>query len=307
MLEASTGRSADGTMDLASLVAWLVDAGADEIILDAPVDRFALSAAQSAAASQTSTQPNDQPSDRANSAQSRPAQPTSPQNQPQPLAKQAVPNALRAPAEAAAPVRLEDVDSLAGLIAALEQFDAHPLKKTASRLCFVGGALPAEGTSPRVLVLCDKPRTDEDKSGEVLSGKNQLLAERMLAAIGLCGIEAREGQEQVMLANFIPWRPPGNRSVTPQEAELCVPYVHKLLEIVRPAAVLCLGTLPLQFLAGADESPVKARGKWHMLPSAGGAIPAIGTFHPDTLLKSPQNKRLAWQDLQQFRRRLDET
>lgn len=249
--------------DVHALLAWLIEAGADEVVLDAPVNRFAAAPAETAPAVAPAAQAE----------KGRPA--------------------------AAPPADMPH--SLVALAAALDAFADHPLRKTATRLAFVGGAPQA-----RVLVLCDKPRNEEDKSGEVLAGKHQVLAERMLAAICLCGATAVEGREQVRLANYVPWRPPGNRSVTAQEAQLLLPYVQQLLDIARPTAILCLGALPGHMLAGGDEAVPKSRGKWLSVGVAGQPVPLLTTFHPETLLKSAQSKRLAWQDLQAFRRALDD-
>ena len=153
-----------------------------------------------------------------------------------------------------------------------------------------------------MLVLCDKPRNDEDRAGEVLAGNNLVLTERMLAAIGLQALETRDNAEAVGLASFLHWRPPGNRAPTELEAKMSAPLVFKLIELLRPQLILCFGHLPGQWLAGGEDAIFKSRGKW--LDMAG--IPAMTTFHPETLLSSPASKRLAWHDLQAFRRKLDE-
>jgi DNA polymerase len=150
-------------------------------------------------------------------------------------------------------------------------------------------------------LFCDKPRNDEDPLGDVLAGNHRILAERMLSSIGLCGMEPVAGQEQVMLANFVPWRPPGNRGLTEQEARDCLPFAQKLLALARPSLILCFGALPGQYLAGGAAAIPKARGQWLTVHG----IPLLTTFHPETLLKSPQSKRLAWHDLLSFKARLE--
>ena len=271
-------RSVENTsVALGTFLPWLVEMGADEVLRDEPVNRLL---AQS------------------------------------PMIVETAPTVLMAPifAGPAKPVPLSEVIDptdivaaadrclqISDIAAALAEFVAHPLKKTATRLCFLAGAPNA-----RILVLADKPRNDEDRSGAVLAGKHQVLAERLLAAIGLCGVEPRQACEQVVLANFMPWRPPGNRAVTQQEVQLIMPFVHRLLELLAPKLILCFGALPGQYLAGGDDSITRARGKWLVVQTASGSIPLLTTFHPETLLKSPQSKRLAWSDLQTFRNRLAE-
>lgn len=270
----------DGPADgVAAFLPWLVEMGADEIILARPVNRFTGEKQDMAPV------PGKEP----------------------PPPRSAGP--VAAPAIGAAPGDLladaAKLASGAASIAALADswlaFEAHPLKRTATRLCFFAGAPGA-----RALVLCDKPRSEEDPTGEVLSSRHQELAENMLAAIGLCGIAGKEGLEQAALANFVPWRPPGNRAVVETEARLSVPFVHRLVTLLMPKAILCLGALPGQFLAQGDPAIARARGKWRTLEIDGRAYPMMTTFHPETLLKSPQSKRLAWQDLQAFRDRLNE-
>ena len=226
--------------------------------------------------------------------------PRAAQPQPPPAAWAATANAdellTEATRRAAACSTLEDI------AAALAGFDAHPLKKTASNLCFTMGNPQA-----RVLLLCDRPRSEEDRSGEVLAGKHQVLAERMLAAIGLRCMEERENDEQILMANLIPWRPPGNRAPTDLEINLCLPFARRLIEIFQPKVILCFSALPGQVLAGGEDSIPKARGKWLSFDAGGHSIPSIATFHPETLLKSPGSKRLAWHDLLALRERLDQT
>ena len=261
--------------DVRQFLPWLIEMGADEIILDQPVNRML-------------------------------AEPEKPAAREQPLAPKAPP-VLKPPSKPVAALQPGEVQSaealamsaatLLELQSAFEAFTSHPLARTATRCCFLSGAAEA-----RVLLLCDKPRNDEDPTGDVLAGKHRVLAERMLAAIGLCGMEPVEGYEQVMLANFVPWRPPGNRSVTELEVKECVPFAKRLIEIVRPKLILCFGALPGQYLAGGEAAIPKARGQWRDV----NGVPLLTTFHPETLLKSPQSKRLAWHDLQAFRARLDQ-
>jgi uracil-DNA glycosylase len=180
---------------------------------------------------------------------------------------------------------------VAELTAAFAAFEGCALKKSAMNFCFIGGNLAA-----RILVLGDRPRTSEDKEGLSFAGKNAALLEAMLRAIGL------SISEDVMLANFVPWRPPGNRPVTETEAKACIPFLERLLQIVQPVAVLMLGGLPGQWLAGGDQSIAKQRGKW--MEIAG--MPVIATFHPDDLMRTQTLKKLAWGDLKMFRDKLSE-
>ena len=263
------------TIEISSILPWLVEMGADEVLLDHPVDRFVAPVAKPVIG----------------------AKPRAPLIAPPPKPSvnwQAV--AAGAEGVAAAEALAASINSLEAYVEAVNGFDAHPLKRTANRPSTYSGAALA-----RVLILCDRPRNPEDATGEVLSGKHQVLLDRMLAAIGLAGFSPREDVEAVGFASFIPWRPPGNRALTELEAKMCVPLTRRFLQLLAPKLILCLGALPGQWLASGEEAIFKARGKW--LEFAG--IPALTTFHPETLLNSSASKRLAWHDLQAFRQRLD--
>jgi uracil-DNA glycosylase len=261
-------------MHITRLLPWLVEMGADEVLLDDSVDRFA-------------APPPVSPTIAAEPAKIRSGASATP-----------APNwkAVAAGTEglAAAEALATSITSLDLYAQALDSFDMHPLRKTAGNTCAIGGNLDAD-----ILVFCDKPRTEEERSGEVLAGDNQVLTTRMLAAIGL---SAFTGNDTVAINNFIPWRPPGNRLPTEQEAQMLVPFARKLIKLLRPKAILCFGHLPAQYLGGGEDATVKARGKWVQIEG----IPALTTFHPESLLKSPASKRLAWLDLQAFRQKLVE-
>lgn len=276
----TTGTNDSRTREIRAFLPWLIEMGADEIVLGRPVNRFAAQERKTAKAPQIETQ------------LPAPAKPALPRAGDIPTGD------LVSEAEALA----SRAATLSALAEAWHAFDIHPLKRTATRLCFLGGAQEA-----RVLVLCDKPRSEEDPTGEVLSGKHQALAERMLAAVGLCGISVQHTLEQVALANFVPWRPPGNRSVIDLEARAAVPFTRRLLALLMPRAILCFGALPGQYLVGGEAAITRARGRWQSIEIEGRSLPMMTTFHPETLLKSPQSKKLAWQDLQAFRDRLNET
>lgn len=263
------------TTDIATLLPWLVEMGADEILLDDPLDRFAAPAPVVEA----------------------PPKPRAPLIAPKP--KPAVNwKAVAAGVEgvAAAEALAASIDSLEAYSEAVDGFDAHPLKRTANRMCSVSGAVNA-----RVLIYVDRPRNAEDVTGDVLSGNHQVLADRMLHAIGLAGLTPHDSFEAVGMASFIPWRPPGNRALTELEAKMCVPLARRLLTLLAPKLILCLGHLPGQWLANGEDAIFRARGKWVEM----GGIPALTTFHPETLLQSSASKRMAWHDLQAFRQKLD--
>ena len=182
------------------------------------------------------------------------------------------------------------LDELRSALLALEDF---PLKKTASNLCFADGNLQAD-----VMVIGDVPGRDEDIEGKVFAGQNLALLEKMLGAIGL-------SPAATSLLNFIPWRPPGNRTPTEAEIQLCQPYILRAIELCRPRFILCLGGQAAQRLSGKSEGLLSLRGKWFELKIGSLKIRVLPSFHPSYLLKQAGQKRLAWRDLLLFKEAID--
>ncbi len=187
----------------------------------------------------------------------------------------------------------EACNSLEELQAALLALEDFPLRKTASNLCFAGGN-PAAG----VMVIGDVPGRDEDIEGKVFAGQNLLLLEKMLGAIGLSA-------ESASFFNFIPWRPPGNRTPTDAEMQVCQPYIRRAIELCRPRFILCLGGHPAQRLSGKSGGLLALRGKWFEIAAGNQKIPLLASFHPGYLLKQPGQKRLAWRDLLLLKEAID--
>jgi DNA polymerase len=135
----------------------------------------------------------------------------------------------------------------------------------------------------------EAPGRDEDIEGLPFVGRSGKLLDRMLAAIGL-------DRTQVYIANIIPWRPPGNRTPTPQESAICLPFVRKQIELVNPEVLVCLGGPSATTLLGIKDGITKTRGRWFSFNTGKHEIRAMPTFHPAFLLRSPLQKRLAWRD-----------
>jgi DNA polymerase len=193
----------------------------------------------------------------------------------------------------ASPSTAEACTTLDELQAALLALENFPLKKTASNLCFAGGNPLAD-----VMVIGDVPGRDEDIEGKVFAGQNALLLEKMLGAIGLSLASAS-------LFNFIPWRPPGNRTPTEAEILLCQPYILRAVELCAPKFILCLGGQSAQRLSGKSDGLLALRGKWFTLETGARKIPVLPSFHPSYLLKQASQKRLAWRDLLAFKEAID--
>lgn len=260
---------------LRSLIEWYREAGVDLALDDAPPDRFAQARdeqqALAARRAQTSRAPLATPD-----VKSRPA-PVSPD--------EAAPAARRLAASAG---------SLAELRALMDGFDGCALKQSARQLVFADGNPQA-----RVMLVGEAPGRDEDEMGLPFVGRSGKLLDRMLAAIGL-------DRTNVYISNIIPWRPPGNRTPTPQEIAICLPFILRHIELINPAVLVCLGGPSAQTLLDQRDGILRLRGRWFDYATLTGPIPALATLHPAYLLRQPAQKKLAWRDLRSLERRLAE-
>ena len=174
---------------------------------------------------------------------------------------------------------------LAALEAALATFDGCPLKKTAKNLCFARGDHQA-----RLMLIGEAPGRDEDLEGAPFVGRAGQLLDKMLAAIGLA-------RDDAYITNVVYWRPPGNRTPTPQEVQACHPFLQRQIELVAPEILMLLGGAAAKQVLGTDQGIVKLRGKWREYEAGGRAIRTLATLHPAFLLRNPAAKRMAWRDL----------
>lgn len=246
------------------LLDFYLEAGADAAVGEAPVDRFA--AVEPAPVATRTARPA--PAATAFAA---------------PLATPVAPQAPDAAAMAAREAA-KSAKSLDELRAILDKFDGCALKATATQLVFADGNPKA-----RVMFVGEAPGRDEDIEGLPFVGRSGKLLDRMLAAIGL-------DRTSVYIANIVPWRPPGNRTPTPQESQICLPFTLRQIELVDPDILVCLGGPSAQTLLGIKDGITKTRGRWFTFNSGNREIRAIPTFHPAFLLRSPLQKRFAWRD-----------
>jgi uracil-DNA glycosylase len=197
--------------------------------------------------------------------------------------------AIMAAREAAA--RAKSLDELRTM---LERFEGCGLRFTAKRLVFADGNPRA-----RVMIVGEAPGRDEDIAGLPFVGRSGQLLDRMLAAIGL-------DRKSVYIANLVPWRPPGNRTPTPQESQICLPFLKRQIELADPDILLCLGGPAAATLLGMTDGIRKFRGRWRVFHTGKREIRAIASFHPSYLLRSPLEKRFAWKDFLSLRAALAE-
>jgi len=183
--------------------------------------------------------------------------------------------------------------SLDELRAMLARFEGCALRMTAKQLVFADGNPQA-----RVMFVGEAPGREEDIEGLPFVGRSGTLLDLMMAAIGL----DRTG---AYITNIIPWRPPGNRTPTPQESQICLPFIQRQIELVNPDILVCMGNPATQTLLGTKEGIKRTRGRWFNFHTGTREIKAIATFHPAYLLRSPLDKRLAWRDFLAIKKALD--
>ncbi|GAB2185564.1 uracil-DNA glycosylase [Roseibium sp. LAB1] len=176
----------------------------------------------------------------------------------------------------------------------LGAFEGCNLKLTAKKLVFADGNPQA-----RLMFVGEAPGRDEDLQGLPFVGRSGQLLDRMLGAIGL-------DRSSAYIANVVPWRPPGNRTPTPQETEICKPFILRQIELVNPDVLVFLGAASAKTLLGVQDGIRKMRGRWMTYPCKGREISAIATYHPAYLLRSPLEKRLSWRDFLAIKQKLEE-
>jgi uracil-DNA glycosylase family 4 len=137
------------------------------------------------------------------------------------------------------------------------------------------------------MIVGEAPGAEEDRQGEPFVGRAGRLLDAMLRAVGL-------DREQVFIANILKCRPPRNRDPQPAEVEQCMPYLRRQIELISPALILCVGRIAAQNLLATDTPLGRLRGSLHRLETG---VPVIVTYHPAYLLRSPGEKRKAWEDL----------
>ena len=186
--------------------------------------------------------------------------------------------------------------SVAALRAAVEGFSGCALKTTARTTVFSDGP-----DSARILLIGEAPGKDEDEQGRPFVGRSGQLLDRMLATIGL------DRKQNLLISNTIYWRPPGNRPPTQGEIAACLPFVDRLIELVRPDVLILCGGVAAQIVLRREEGVMRLRGRRLNYAREGKPpVNAMVMLHPAYLLRRPQEKRLAWADLLLLEAWLDE-
>jgi DNA polymerase len=262
-----------------------IEAGADEAIAEAPVDRYAAARASVSAAVPRTARPT-----QVESASSSPGP-----SEPPPQAERAPTLVSMREAGETARNLAAAANTVAELAVAVSQFDGCELRRTANRTVFADGNPEA-----RLMIVGEAPGAEEDRQGLPFVGPAGQLLDRMLASIGL-------DRSTAYITNVVYWRPPGNRNPTGAEIATCLPFLVRHIELVAPAVLVLAGGTAAKALLATNEGIMKLRGRWFTYESAGLArpIPVRAIFHPAFLLRSQSQKREAWRDLIAIRKRLE--
>ena len=248
-----------------ALLDWQIEMGADEAMLDAPLDRYTLTDPRPAMA-----------------ATKQAAAPHAP-----PRLEEPDPVAIARAAADAAP----DLEALAD---AMEGFEFCDLGRGARSFVFAGGRVQA-----RVMLLLDPPHREEDRAGVPVAGPAAVLLERMLGAIGL-SVEAPDTDSAVYMAPVLPWRSPGDRAPDPKDLAMMRPFLDRHIELADPEILVVMGSVACAALMKGGGLH-RLRGRWDKVLGR----PALPIFSPAHLMANPLAKREAWADLLLLRSLLD--
>ena len=283
--------------DAREILTFYLDAGVDALLREEPVDRFADEAPTSVAAeggrpggeaAELRVRGQAAGTDAAPDRVERSGPTLSAEGTTRAPAAPATPEAaIMAAREAAAAAK--NLDELRAL---LERFEGCMLRATATQLVFADG-----NPQGRVMFVGEAPGRDEDIAGLPFVGRSGKLLDRMMAAIGL-------DRAQAYIANVVPWRPPGNRTPTPQETAICFPFIRRQIELAGADILVCLGQPSTQTLLETREGITRTRGRWFKFNTGSREIRALATYHPAFLLRSPLQKRFAWRDFMAIKKSL---
>ena len=282
---------------------WHIDHGADEMLLDEPVDRTALpelSKTLSAVPEVSENKPQ-------TSMAAKPL--VQSQIMPTGFEDNADQGDMMGTAEAVAQAQkiAAGCMTLDELKRAIEDFDGLSIRKTATNMVFCDGNSKAS-----VMLIGEAPEAEEDIQGKPFVGASGQLLDRILACIDLSR-NAEEVSKTVYISNILNWRPPGNRTPSASEIAISLPFIERHIALVQPKMIILCGGVPAKALLRSSESISRLRGKFHdyQLPEAlqnGSAdlppIPAMVTYHPAYLLRTPAQKKAVWADMLMFQEKL---
>ena len=260
---------APNRQDQIAALEWHLQMGADEAVEETPINRFL---------------PKENETSLPESSESVPKQ------------AKPVPEIFKSPSDETvilAAKTAAEAKTLEALFQTIKDFEGCSLKKTAMNTVFSDGS-PESG----LMLIGEAPGADEDRQGKPFVGASGKLLDKMMAAIGL------KRENDYYISNIIPWRPPGNRKPTPEEAAICLPFIKRHIELAKPKILMLLGGTAVTALLHITDGITRIRGRWYEYQAGEEKIPTIAIFHPAYLLRQPQLKGKAWQDLQEIEAKL---
>ncbi len=241
-----------------ALLEWQIEIGADEAIMDAPLNRYELDPA---------------PAKPAPKASAKPVAPT-------PVQTQTVDPIAEAKQLAAS------ASDLAELSAVMQRFEHCELKRGARNFVFSDGT-----PSARVMIVGEAPGKQEDQVGKPFVGQAGQLLDKMLAAINM-DRQSEDVASAVYITNVLPWRPPQNRTPDANEIAMLLPFLERHIKLADPDFLILMGNTPCQALLGRTGI-TRMRGNWVEVLGK----PTLPMLHPAYLLRQPLAKRETWADL----------
>jgi DNA polymerase len=264
---------------LESALEWYIEQGVDEALSGASINRFAAKTAEKSPPLKTAA----------------------------PAPESADPVLFaRSDARSEAIKRAAAATTLEELREAIAAFDGLAIRKTATNMVFADGHPQAS-----IMLVGEAPGADEDRLGKPFVGVSGQLLDRILGCIDL-DRKATDIKGSVYISNILNWRPPGNRTPSPAEIEISLPFIERHIQLVRPKILILCGSVAAKSLLGRDEGISRLRKTWHdYMPqtrefSAQAApIAAIATYHPAYLLRTPGQKKAVWADMLAIKQRID--
>ena len=169
------------------------------------------------------------------------------------------------------------------------------LKLKAKNFVFYDGFLRSD-----IMIIGEAPGYEEDKLGKPFVGAAGKKLDQMINAIGL------DRKNNTYITNIIPWRPPNNRTPTDNEINFFLPYVEEHISIIKPKILLLFGNVASKSLLKLKDGITKNHGKWfnYKNPFLKKKIFTTCIFHPSYLLRSPNKKKIAWEDLKKVKEKI---
>ena len=190
-------------------------------------------------------------------------------------------------------VEFKDIKKIDDLLNFINTSNVCKLKENSKKAFFF-----RKITSSKILIITGNPNSIDEQNNQLLSGQEGLLLKKMFDAINL-------DLDKINIASVVPWITPNNRKVTSNEILECLPFIQKLIEIIKPEILFLLGETACKAILSTPLDIIKIRGKFFEYTNLNLdlKIPTLATHHPSTLLANPSQKKLSWEDLQMLEKK----